>query len=131
MIEWYLKVVRDNYANFEGRARRSEYWYFALANFLIGLVLQVVDHFIGFKIGILGGVYSLAVFIPSLAVAVRRLHDLGKSGWFMLLVLIPIIGWIWLFVLMVTEGNYGPNQYGADPKNPHAEFNDLGKPETY
>ena len=89
MIDWYLKVVRDNYANFSGRARRSEYWYYALCNFLISLVLQVVDYFIGF--GLLGGIYGLAVLVPGLAVFVRRLHDVNKSGWFILLLLLPVI----------------------------------------
>ncbi|MDV6167570.1 DUF805 domain-containing protein [Flavobacterium sp. DG1-102-2] len=129
MIDWYLKVVRDNYANFSGRARRSEYWYYALCNFLISLVLQVVDYFIGF--GLLGGIYGLAVLVPGLAVFVRRLHDVNKSGWFILLLLLPVIGWIWLLVLLFTEGTVGPNQYGEDPKRPYSEFDQIGKEETF
>ena len=127
MIDWYLKVVRDNYANFSGRARRSEYWYYALCNFLIGLVLQVVDYFIGFNL--LGGIYGLAVLVPGLAVFVRRLHDVNKSGWFILLILLPVIGWIWLLVLLFTEGTVGPNQYGEDPKRPYSEFDQIGSKE--
>ena len=124
MIEWYLKVVRDNYANFSGRARRSEYWYFILFNLIVGIVLGIIDYIIGFEI--LGNLYSLAMLIPSLAVSVRRLHDVGKSGWFYLLVLLPIIGWIWLLVLFATEGDNGTNEYGADPKTNYDEFDEIG-----
>ena len=131
MIDWYLKVVRDNYANFSGRARRSEYWWYALCNFLIGAVLQLADYFIGFDIGILGSLYGLAVLVPGLAVFVRRMHDVGKSGWFILLLLLPVIGWIWLLVLLFTEGNYGPNQYGPDPKRPYDDINEIGSKEDY
>jgi len=132
MFNYYLKVVRDNYANFEGRARRSEYWYFALFNFIISSILQLIDYAIGTDIGILGSIYSLAVFVPSLAVLVRRLHDTGKSGWYVLLVFFIIIGWIWLLVLTCTEGDNGPNEYGADPKNPHyGEFDEIGKPDVF
>ena len=123
-MEWYLKVVRDNYANFEGRARRQEYWMFILFNFIITFLLYIPTiigiamesetiMFIGLGLVIL---YSLAIFIPSLAVVVRRLHDQDKSGWYYFVGLIPFIGGIWLLILMVTEGTSGPNQYGEDPK---------------
>ena len=82
-MEWYLKVMRDNYANFNGRARRKEYWMFALFNFLISFVIGFIGGIMEFTL--LGTIYSLAVFIPSIAVAVRRMHDVGKSGWFILL----------------------------------------------
>src|SRR5215217_1587516 len=90
MIEWYKKVVFENYANFSGRARRSEYWYFALANIIIGILLSVLDNVLGLKVGtsnsgVLSGLYNLAIFIPGLAVSVRRLHDIGKSGKLLLL----------------------------------------------
>mgnify|MGYP000879205894 CR=1 FL=1 len=130
MIEWYLKVVRDNYANFEGRARRSEYWYFVLMNFLISIgfsILIMIANFFTY----INALYSLAILIPSIAVGVRRLHDINKSGWYWLIIFIPLIGWIWLIILFATEGQYGPNQYGADPKNPHHEINDIGKPESF
>ena len=106
MIEWYKKVVFENYANFSGRARRSEYWYFVLANIIIGIILSVLDNFLGLKVGtsnsgILGGLYNLAVFIPGLAVSVRRLHDIGKSGKLLLLFYgILII----LVIVMVVSG---------------------------
>lgn len=123
-MEWYLKVVRDNYANFEGRARRKEYWMFTLVNicivfalyipFIIGAVAEnETIMFIGIGLLIL---YVLATFLPSLGVVVRRLHDQDKSGWFYLVAFIPFIGGIWMLILMVTEGTSGPNQYGEDPK---------------
>jgi len=121
MINWYKKVVFENYANFSGRARRSEYWYFALMNFIILILAAVLDNALGLTFGVLpyGYIYlivALAVFVPGLAVSVRRLHDVGKSGWFYFIVLIPLVGAIWLLVLFCTEGNHGENQYGQDPK---------------
>lgn len=106
-----VKTCFSKYACFEGRACRSEYWYFCLFNFLLGIVCGAL---LG-KIG--SSIVSLALFIPSLAVAVRRLHDVGKSGWFYLLCLIPLIGWIWLIVLYCTPGNAEANQYGENPLN--------------
>ncbi len=123
-MEWYLKVVRDNYANFEGRARRKEYWMFALFNFIIMLVLYIPliigaamenETLIFIGVGLVL-VYALAVLVPSIGVVVRRLHDQDKSGWYYLVGFIPFIGGIWLLILMVTEGTAGPNQYGEDPK---------------
>lgn len=123
-MEWYLKVVRDNYANFEGRARRQEYWMFVLFNFIFTLVLYipliigaVMENETIMYIGIgLLVVYILAMFVPSLAVIVRRLHDQDKSGMYYFVSFIPFIGGIWLLVLMITEGTKGSNQYGEDPK---------------
>ena len=123
-MKWYLKVVRDNYANFEGRARREEYWMFVLFNtiffilffipFIAGAVMESEAlMMIG---GLLLFLYIAALFIPSIAVAVRRLHDQGKSGTWYFIGFVPFIGGIWLLVLMVTEGTHGPNQYGPDPK---------------
>jgi len=130
MLEWYLKVVKEKYANFEGRARRSEYWYFALVNIIISVILGVIDSVIG--ISVLGGIYSLAVLVPSIAVGVRRMHDIGKSGWYLLVALIPIAGIIWLLVLLCKEGDTGPNEYGADPKNPtFGEFDEIGRPDVF
>ena len=90
MINWYKKVVFENYLNFNGRARRSEYWYFTLANIIISVLLMIVDKALGLKIGI-SNLYSLAVFLPGLAVAVRRLHDIGKSGKLLLLLYVLMI----------------------------------------
>jgi len=128
MIDWYKKVVFENYANFSGRARRSEYWYFALCNFIISMVLYIPlmislamsgeeePSVFFFIICGLMVIYSLAMFIPSLAVVVRRLHDLGKSGWFYFIGLIPIVGSIILLIWFFTEGQRGSNEYGPDPK---------------
>ena len=90
MFDWYKKVVFENYANFNGRARRSEYWYFTLVNLLLALVTTAIDKALDLKFGI-NSLYSLAVFIPGIAVAVRRLHDIGKSGWLLLIVYLAII----------------------------------------
>jgi uncharacterized membrane protein YhaH (DUF805 family) len=120
-VNWYLEVFRK-YATFDGRARRAEYWYFALFNLIFSSVLGVLDGIVrsnsssASTVGLLGGLYSLAVLIPSIAVGVRRLHDTGRSGWWMLIGFIPLIGAIWLLVYFVEEGTAGPNQYGADPK---------------
>jgi uncharacterized membrane protein YhaH (DUF805 family) len=150
-MEWYLMVIKK-YATFTGRARRQEYWMFILFNFLIGIVLSIFDNVLGLTYdyseynsgGALNSLYSLFVFIPSLAVTIRRLHDVNKSGWligimyigiavfvgmvffmvavssFGLMLFLPILmmlGYgIYLFVLTVTEGTSGPNKYGEDPK---------------
>lgn len=119
MMDWYLKVLK-NYANFEGRARRKEYWMFLLFNIIIAIVLGIIDGVLGMRtssgFGVLGSLYSLAVLLPGIAVAARRLHDIGKSGWWQLIVFIPFIGAIVLIVWYATAGNGGSNQYGADPK---------------
>lgn len=115
-MEWYLKVLK-NYVGFQGRARRKEYWMFILFNVLASLVLSIVGGIISQTLGlILTYGYMLAVLLPSLAVAVRRLHDTGKSGWFVLLSLIPVVGSIILLVFLVQEGQSADNQYGSDPK---------------
>ncbi|MFH7016022.1 DUF805 domain-containing protein [Flavobacterium sp. FlaQc-47] len=120
MIEWYKKVVFENYANFEGRARRKEYWMFFLANFIISIVLGFVLGLISPTLGLAANVYSFAVLVPSIAVGVRRMHDVGKSGWFLL---IPIYN----LILACTEGDKGANEYGPDPKNGFNEINEIGK----
>lgn len=119
-MKWYLKVLKQ-YADFDGRARRTEYWMFVLFNIIFSVVAMVLDNVLGLAMegigyGPLYGLYVLAMIIPSLAVAVRRLHDTGKSGWMLLIALIPLIGSIWLFVLYVTDGNPGENEYGSNPK---------------
>lgn len=107
-----IKSVFSNYANFRGRARRSEYWYFVLFNILVSLVLSGLT-LISPKLSILNSIYSLAVFIPGLAVAVRRLHDIGKSGWNYLIVLIPAIVLVILSVFVVAQTSY--SYYHSDP----------------
>lgn len=119
-MNWYLAVLK-NYAGFSGRARRKEYWMFALFNIIFVAVAVILDNLVGTAIdgigyGLFYFLYLLAVLIPSLAVAVRRLHDVGKSGWMILIGLIPIIGAIWLLVLYVSDSQPGENQYGPNPK---------------
>lgn len=120
-MKWYLKVLKENYADFNGRARRKEYWMFLLFNYVAMIVATIIDSIIGFPLFLL--VIALGTIVPSIALVVRRMHDLDKSGWFALVGLIPLIGGIWLFVLLVTEGTKGSNQYGEDPKNETAEAN--------
>jgi uncharacterized membrane protein YhaH (DUF805 family) len=114
-MNWYLKVIKQ-YANFSGRARRTEYWMFTLINTLISIGLMIITQFVDQRLSVLNVIYSLALLIPALAVIVRRLHDVNKSGWMYLLMLLPIIGWIWILVLLFTEGTRGENKYGVDPK---------------
>jgi uncharacterized membrane protein YhaH (DUF805 family) len=113
-MEWYLKVLKENYADFNGRARRTEFWMFALINFVVAIVLGSIGYIIGTSI--LSTIYSLAVIVPGIAVSVRRLHDIGKSGWWWLIVFVPIIGGIVLIVFAVMDSQPGDNEYGANPK---------------
>ena len=113
-MEWYLKVVRDNYVNFNGRASRQEYWMFFLFNLIFLFIAISVDGYLG--LGFLTILYYLAVFFPTIAVIVRRLHDIGNSGWWILISLIPFIGSIWLIVLLCTDSNPNENDYGPSLK---------------
>ncbi len=110
MVNWYLEVFKK-YAVFEGRARRQEYWMFVLINFIISLVLATLS------LGILETLYGLLVLIPSLAVSVRRLHDIDRSGWWMLVSLVPFIGVLVLIYFCVQDSTPGTNQYGPNPKS--------------
>ena len=103
-----IRCLRDNYANFNGRAGRPEFWWFMLACFIVAFVLGL------FNMNMLALLFNLAVLIPSLAVGARRLHDIGKSGWFQLLVLIPVIGWLVLLYWFV-QPTMGPNEHGEGP----------------
>ena len=113
-MKWYMQCW-SKYGVFSGRARRKEYWMFVLFNAIMSVILQIIDGAL-MTGGVLCGIYYLVAFIPSTAVLARRLHDIDKSGWFMLVCLIPLIGWIWLLVLVCTEGTRGDNRFGADPK---------------
>lgn len=119
-MNWYFTVLKK-YAVFSGRARRKEYWLFVLFNIVFSVVAIVLDNLLGtasedLGYGAIYGLYSLAVLLPGLAVTVRRLHDVGKSGWWILISLVPIIGGIWLLVLLATDSEPGENQYGPNPK---------------
>lgn len=113
-MEWYLGVLKK-YAVFDGRARRKEYWMFLLFNMIALAVLCGIDFAIG-TFPLLYAVYALGVLCPSLAVSIRRLHDTGKSGWWILISLVPVIGGFWFLYLMVIDGNPGDNLYGPSPK---------------
>ncbi|OOF40408.1 hypothetical protein BKK49_06175 [Rodentibacter rarus] len=118
-MNWYLSVLK-NYATFNGRARRKEYWMFALFNTVITIALVIFDELLGLVnyevgFGILSGLYSLAVIIPGLAVSIRRLHDVNRSGWWVLIALIPF-GCIVLFIFGCLDSQPGDNQYGPNPK---------------
>lgn len=120
-MNYYLKVLRQ-YVDFKGRARRAEYWNFVLISFLISIALSLIDVFafginpMAGESGLLSNLYSLAIILPSLGVTVRRLHDVGKSGWFILIALIPIIGLIWLLILFFTDSKPDENKWGPSPK---------------
>jgi uncharacterized membrane protein YhaH (DUF805 family) len=139
-MKWYLKVLRQ-YADFGGRARRTEYWMFALFNAIFAMLWIFVTMF---AYGIAGGFdgypeeilltswvlqlsYTIVFLLPSTAVAVRRLHDAGKSGWMLLVGLIPLVGWIWLLVLMITEGQPAANRYGPNPKTSGETFGEHAR----
>jgi uncharacterized membrane protein YhaH (DUF805 family) len=118
-MQWYTEVLKK-YVVFSGRARRKELWMFTLISTVISIILSFIDRAIGTDTsnssGLLQGIYGLAVLLPSIAVGIRRLHDTDRSGWWLLIGLIPIIGWIVLIVFYVQEGKPGDNQYGPDPK---------------
>ena len=119
-MKWYLKVFKQ-YVDFSGRARRTEYWMFQLFNYLImfviilflGMLNLIENQFVIFSLVIY---FFIGVFIPSLSVRVRRLHDINKSGWWVLISLVPYLGSIILLIFMLIEGTTGDNKYGPDPK---------------
>ncbi len=129
MLDWWKKVVIENYANFEGRARRSEYWFFALMNVIIYFTVVFLSMFLTGSLGAisdsLAGIgmlpmlliilFGVAMIIPTLEVQVRRLHDSGKSGWFILLGFVPVVS-IVLLVFFFLDSDVGPNEYGPNPK---------------
>ena len=162
-MKWYLHVLK-NYANFKGRDRRKEYWMFVLINALISYAVSLLDYLSSSAFGVIGTIgvfsiiYSFAMFVPNIAVTIRRFHDVGKSGWHILWGIVPAIlvffaavlsfstnggyafmgffgilmfgGFIYLFVLTVTEGEEGKNEYGPDPKNPTNELDQIGLSEV-
>ena len=113
-MNWYLGCWRK-YAEFSGRARRQEFWMFVLFNFLAGIAIGIVEAILGTG-GALCGLYNLAVLIPSLAVSVRRLHDTDHSGWWILINLIPLIGFIIYLAFLCTDSKPGANCFGPNPK---------------
>ncbi len=139
IFDWWKKVMFDNYANFNGRARRKEYWSFQLVNMMILFVPYVLlmasiftfvasESFSSFSIVMLVFfvLYALIMTIPSLAVLVRRLHDTNRSGWSFLIGLIPFFGSMILLYYYFSDGTVGKNIYGNDPKRPHDEISEIG-----
>lgn len=119
-MNWYLAVLKK-YAVFGGRAQRAEYWFFFLFNIIISIVLTVLDGMLGTMnaeagLGLLSGLYTLAVLIPGIAVTIRRLHDTGRSGWWILIAFVPFIGALVLLVFMILDSQPGSNEYGPNPK---------------
>ena len=112
-----IRSVLGNYATFSGRAGRSEFWYWVLFVLLVSIALNIVGTFVN-GTGALSGLFSLATFLPGLAVDVRRLHDIGKSGWNLLWGFIPILGWIYLIYLFVQPSQPGANAYGTTATAP-------------
>jgi len=119
-MNWFLKVI-NQYADFDGRARRMEYWMFNLVYLGLSIIAQILDNILGiafmeYGAGPISMILALGLVVPSIAVLVRRLHDVGKSGWMVLISLIPIIGTIWLLVLLFTDSQRETNEYGPSPK---------------
>ena len=119
-MEWYKKALQ-NYAVFTGRAHRTEYWMFVLFHFLILVAVSFIENMLGLG-GFLSGLYGIALFIPLISAAVRRLHDTGRSGWWYLLMLIPVIGTIIVIVMLALDSEAGSNEYGPNPKGISAPF---------
>lgn len=113
-MNWYVAVLKK-YVVFEGRAHRTEYWMFVLINFLIAVAIAVVEGILGLG-GLIGTLYALGVLLPSIAVAARRLHDTGRTGWWLLIAFVPVIGFIVLLVFMVLDSEAQQNAYGPNPK---------------
>lgn len=119
-MDWYLKVVR-NYLGFSGRARRKEYWMFILVNFILSAVLGILDNIMGLKIfgdkALLTTLYGIFIFLPWWAVQFRRLHDTDRSAWWLLLLIIPVLGWLVILAFNCQAGTSANNRYGPSPKD--------------
>jgi len=119
-MKWFLKVVKDNYANFKGRAQRKEFWMFQLFAIIFGILLVIIDGITGSLdpisgYGLFSGVFTLALIIPTIAVGVRRLHDTGRSGWWYFAVIVPLLGLI-VLVFWCFDSDKDENKYGENPK---------------
>ena len=120
-MNYFIDCLTKKYACFSGRARRQEYWLFFLFNLIASIIINVIGGVLAGATGVeafayLGAIYSLALLIPGFAVFVRRMHDIGKSGWWWLIGLIPFVGWIVLLVFCCLDSQPGDNQYGPNPK---------------
>jgi uncharacterized membrane protein YhaH (DUF805 family) len=124
-----IRTCFSKYVTFSGRASRSEFWYFSLFLALAGFAFSVIDAmlFLQSDIGLLSPIFSITTFVPSIAVSVRRLHDVDFSGSWLLIVFVPIIGWIFLLILAIRIGTQGANRFGADPLSEHGNSNSDGE----
>ncbi len=113
-MNYYIEVLKK-YTVFVGRARRKEYWMFFLFNILISIAISIVEAVLNTG-SILGGIYGLAILLPAIGVSIRRLHDTNRSGWWLLISLVPLVGTIVLIVFLATDSQPGVNQYGPNPK---------------
>ena len=116
-MDWYLMALKK-YADFKGRSQRKEYWMFTLFNLLAFFVLSIVGSVLGDQAELLTGIYSLGVLLPSVAVTVRRLHDIGRSGWWALLMVVPVVGALILVIFALQDSQAEENEYGPNPKAP-------------
>ncbi len=125
MKKYYLDILTNKYIDFSGRARRKEYWMWTLYVTLINILAMILDDMLGLNFELLGEdlgygwlylITGIINFIPGLSIVVRRLHDVGKSGWFFLIILIPIIGWIGILILLCSDGDKEENKWGTNPK---------------
>jgi uncharacterized membrane protein YhaH (DUF805 family) len=121
LVQYYL-ACWQKCLDFRGRSRRAEFWYFVLCNIIVSLILQAIDRALGLyqddkKTGVLQGIYDFAIILPSLAVGVRRLHDIGKSGWWYAINLVPCLGWIAFIIFAAQEGEPQSNAWGPNPKS--------------
>ena len=115
-MKWYFKALY-HYFNFSGRARRKEFWVFFLSNVLIFWILSILDHYLYTAyFTTTSYVFSAFILIPSIAVSLRRLHDSGKTGWNILFIFIPFLGWFWLLILLILLGEPKINKWGPYPK---------------
>lgn len=124
-MDMFIKVVRDNYTNFEGRARRKEFWMFTLVSLVINVGTLILDASLFSDLGLVNGLYTLAILLPSIAVGIRRMHDINKSGWWLLLWIFPVIGWVWLIILHCQDSDIGDNIFGPSDKYPDANDSDV------
>lgn len=120
-MNWYIKVLKQ-YADFEGRARRAEYWLFSVLSLVFTYIAVLLDYTIGTNYGLLPfgviyTIYFLGILVPTFAVTVRRLHDVGRSGWMIFISLIPLVGSVWLLTLLAIDSDSEENKYGVSPKS--------------
>jgi uncharacterized membrane protein YhaH (DUF805 family) len=131
-MSWFIEALKK-YAVFSGRSRRKEYWYLVLFSAIIGFVLGIIDGILGTYssstgLGLFGGIFLLAILIPSIAVTFRRLHDTDRSGWWLLIALVPLIGPIVLLIFYLQDSIPGRNRYGLNPKSASSEIEPISKP---